>query len=112
MGDHNVGAEFDNAGITRIVFIRHANAAPPGGKKKAEYNGIHDWQKDDQVRPASRPHHPPGMGIRHGTNTAGGPTARIGPCAGGHRSQSLPIADEAAHGQGQAAGCGGARQVV
>jgi len=48
---HNVGTALDKAGVTRIIFIRHANAAPPGGKKKAEYNGIHDWQKDDQMRP-------------------------------------------------------------
>lgn len=35
----------------RVMRGRHANAAPPGGKKKSEYNGIHDWQKDDQMRP-------------------------------------------------------------
>ena len=45
-----VGAALDKSGVKKLIFIRHANAAPPGGKKKGEYNGIHDWQKDDQVR--------------------------------------------------------------
>jgi len=44
-------AALDAAGVRRVLFIRHANAAPPGGKKKSEYNGIHDWQRDDQLRP-------------------------------------------------------------
>ena len=44
-----VGAAFDKSGIKRVILIRHANAQPPGGKKKDEYSGIHDWQKDDQV---------------------------------------------------------------
>lgn len=42
---------FDKAGIKRFVFIRHANAAPPGDKKKGDYAAIHDWHKDDQMRP-------------------------------------------------------------
>ncbi|KAJ1481542.1 hypothetical protein T484DRAFT_2721226 [Baffinella frigidus] len=43
--------KLSNSKVTRLVFVRHANAAPPGGKKKGEYGGIHDWQKDDQMRP-------------------------------------------------------------
>jgi len=39
-----------DAGVTRIVFVRHANANPPAGMKKSEYKGIHDWQKADQMR--------------------------------------------------------------
>ena len=37
------------SGITRLLLVRHANAAPPGSKAKVEYEKIHDWQKDDQV---------------------------------------------------------------
>jgi len=41
-------------GITRVVFIRHANAAPPaasGMKAKDAYDTPHDWKMDDQMRP-------------------------------------------------------------
>jgi len=44
----------NSAGITRIVFVRHANAAPPsttGPKKGSDGYPIHDWQRDDQMRP-------------------------------------------------------------
>eukprot|EP00192_Tetraselmis_astigmatica_P018376 CAMPEP_0117669336 /NCGR_PEP_ID=MMETSP0804-20121206/12074_1 /TAXON_ID=1074897 /ORGANISM="Tetraselmis astigmatica, Strain CCMP880" /LENGTH=245 /DNA_ID=CAMNT_0005477379 /DNA_START=42 /DNA_END=779 /DNA_ORIENTATION=- len=41
-------------GVTRLVFVRHANATPPGTKAKTEYAAIHDWQRDDQVRPLTQ----------------------------------------------------------
>lgn len=43
-----------SAGITRIVLIRHANAQPPATtqpKKGSDGYPIHDWQRDDQMRP-------------------------------------------------------------
>mmetsp|Transcript_17718 Transcript_17718/g.31583 ORF Transcript_17718/g.31583 Transcript_17718/m.31583 type:complete len:248 (-) Transcript_17718:405-1148(-) len=39
-----------DAGVTKLVLIRHANAVPPGGKKKGDYSQIHDWHRDDQLR--------------------------------------------------------------
>ncbi|KAK3236346.1 hypothetical protein CYMTET_53508 [Cymbomonas tetramitiformis] len=47
--------QMSQAGITRIAFIRHANAAPllPDGSKmkpKGEYGTPHDWKTDDQMR--------------------------------------------------------------
>ena len=50
----NLGQALTSAGITRIVLIRHANAAPPPNtqpKKNSEGYPIHDWQRDDQMRP-------------------------------------------------------------
>jgi hypothetical protein len=44
-----LAVKLTSAGISRVVFIRHANAAPPGSKAKGEYGTIHDWQRDDQV---------------------------------------------------------------
>ena len=44
-----LAAKLTASGISRVVFIRHANAAPPGSKAKGEYGTIHDWQRDDQV---------------------------------------------------------------
>eukprot|EP00961_Rhodomonas_salina_P232777 3144980-Rhodomonas_salina.2 len=46
-----LAAALEAAKITRIVLIRHANAAPPDGSKpKKGEIPIHDWQRDDQVR--------------------------------------------------------------
>ena len=45
-----LAVKLTSAGISRVVFIRHANAAPPGSKAKGEYGTIHDWQRDDQVQ--------------------------------------------------------------
>lgn len=50
----NLGIALEKAGITRIVLVRHANAAPWGQdlpKKGAEGYPIHSWQRDDQMRP-------------------------------------------------------------
>mmetsp|Transcript_46643 Transcript_46643/g.110563 ORF Transcript_46643/g.110563 Transcript_46643/m.110563 type:complete len:255 (+) Transcript_46643:117-881(+) len=47
-----LAAALEAAKITRIVLIRHANAAPPDGSKpKKGEIPIHDWQRDDQMRP-------------------------------------------------------------
>jgi len=49
-----LGAALKAAGINRIVLIRHANAAPPNSdqpKKGSDGYPIHDWQRDDQMRP-------------------------------------------------------------
>jgi broad specificity phosphatase PhoE len=49
-----LGGALQDAGITRIVLIRHANAQPPKSdqpKKGSDGYPIHDWQRDDQMRP-------------------------------------------------------------
>ena len=50
----DLAAALQEAGINRIVLIRHANAAPPKAdqpKKGSDGYPIHDWQRDDQMRP-------------------------------------------------------------
>ena len=49
-----LGAALQTAGINRIVLIRHANAQPFASDKPtkgADGYPIHDWQRDDQMRP-------------------------------------------------------------
>jgi hypothetical protein len=53
-GSEKLGAALKAAGVNRIVLIRHANAAPPSGnkpKKGSDGYPMHDWQRDDQMRP-------------------------------------------------------------
>ena len=58
----SLGTVLEKAGITRIVLVRHASAAPMGwcqtaafgqdaSKKGAEGYPIHTWHCDDQMRP-------------------------------------------------------------
>ena len=50
----DLAAALQEAGINRIVLIRHANAAPAKAdqpKKGSDGYPIHDWQRDDQMRP-------------------------------------------------------------
>mmetsp|Transcript_16209 Transcript_16209/g.22400 ORF Transcript_16209/g.22400 Transcript_16209/m.22400 type:complete len:243 (+) Transcript_16209:132-860(+) len=43
--------ELKKAGLTRVLFIRHANASPLGSKPKSDFHNAHDWKQNDQVRP-------------------------------------------------------------
>jgi len=47
----NVREELSKAGVTRLLFIRHANASKVGAAPMANFDTPHDWKMNDQVRP-------------------------------------------------------------
>mmetsp|Transcript_2536 Transcript_2536/g.5279 ORF Transcript_2536/g.5279 Transcript_2536/m.5279 type:complete len:246 (-) Transcript_2536:97-834(-) len=47
----NLEEKFKECGITRVLFIRHAQACPLNNKPKTDFSNPHDWKLNDQTRP-------------------------------------------------------------